>query len=65
MSNFLDQVEMFLKDCLAKQFHQQFHAWIRQRNEGETARINYFFKLHHNSFLCQIKRKTTSSMKLF
>jgi len=36
MSNFLGEAELFWKNYLAKQLHQQLHAWMGKRNEGKS-----------------------------
>jgi hypothetical protein len=38
---------------------------MNEREMRERARINYFFKLYSNSYLCESRRKTVSPMKLF
>jgi hypothetical protein len=33
MSKFLGETELICKICLAKQLHQQFYAWMREREK--------------------------------
>ena len=64
MNNFLGEAELFWKNYLAKQLHQQLHyAW--QREMRERAGISYFFQLHPTSFPYERERKIVLPMKLF
>ena len=58
------KLEKNRKNCLAKQLHQQLHAWMGERNEGES-QDKLFFLLHPNSCLYERGRKITSWIKLF
>ena len=35
MSNFLGVAELFWKNCLAKQIHEQLHAWMKEKRGKE------------------------------